>query len=334
VVVWLVVPHPPTAPPTCWVTGGWLRVVLIWVVVPRLLPRPLERRSSDARAAFLYLWIAARHPSPAPLTGPANEEGRTQSVADGRRFAQRRPSRAEVGTQTRSRRVSPGASEPQPPPQPRRGVPVPAAARRPSRRTGAAPHGAAPARSGGARSGRAHGGPVRAGGAGSRRPRRPAEEPRAASGRRLPDTRSRRRRFGDERRRGAARRGPARSSPPRLRAAHYLGRGAPSCRRDARSGTRRRSGSDPAGRAGKRAWLRADRPLPPGGANRRVSSPPSVTSRRGAVLGVALRSRCVSVERTRGSGATSPWRPFSWKSTRVNTQHIRLVFQMPAGAER
>lgn len=42
---------------------------------------------------FAYLWVAAPHPPPAPLTGPAKEEERTQSVSHGTRLAQRRRKR-------------------------------------------------------------------------------------------------------------------------------------------------------------------------------------------------------------------------------------------------
>lgn len=87
---------------------------------------------------FAYLWVAAPHPPPAPLTGPAKEEERTQSVSHGTRLAQRR----------RKRDVLP-ASHP--------GAALRAA---PPRRPRA--HSSRPA---GRPAGRAHGGPVRAGGA-------------------------------------------------------------------------------------------------------------------------------------------------------------------------
>ena len=78
--------------------GGWLLTVFVWVLLPCLPPCRLKRWSTDARAAFAYLWVAARRRAAAPLMGPANEEEGTLSIADGTRFAQRRPRQQEVGT--------------------------------------------------------------------------------------------------------------------------------------------------------------------------------------------------------------------------------------------
>jgi len=283
-------PHPPPPPAVCWKTAGWRRFVFLWVEapIPPPPPAPAVRWNTRGRIWFAYLRVAAPHPRLAPLTGAANEEERTQSVSDGSRFAQRPRSQREVAKKTFSQRVTPGTSEAQPAAQPRHGVPVPTAARRPSRTTAAAPHSAAPARSGGARAGRAHGGPVRAGSAcGSgcaARPRSPEAPPdgRLARARRpTPGTsgptaapRSPRSRL-----RGAAPRG---SSLLRLPAARYLGRGAPSGRWLARSGTCRRSGSDPAGRPGKWAWLHACR-RPTAAAYRR-QPPPTAANRRRVVI--------------------------------------------------
>lgn len=228
---------------------------------------------------FAYLWVAAPHPPPAPLTGPAKEEERTQSVSHGTRLAQRR----------RKRDVLPASHPAQPSAQPRHGVPARTAAGRPSRRTrtrGSRPGGGRPRNSCAAlrRS------PAALPDGGSARARLPsggrnaapqparcrlsallqrsgaAFELRPGGRRRGCRTRAPR---SDASRTTASPRSPRRllcsaarlcsPSLPSSFCAHlptsrYLSEGGPRRRGDARSSTCRRSGSDPAGRTDRWPW--------------------------------------------------------------------------------
>lgn len=108
---------------------------------PSLPPPHVPCLNIGGWITFAYLWVAAPRPPPAPLTGPAKEEGR-KAFQTGRDWH----NTDEVGNETFSQRVTPARLKRSPPRSPATAPPRP---QQPAGRP----------------AGGAHGGPVRAGSA-------------------------------------------------------------------------------------------------------------------------------------------------------------------------